>query len=385
MILGRRRKADKAEKERKEAQPAASPEPQAEQEVGEQLLDTLAALLRTWGEFPIEFESMDQATVREHFEAWARHALVAAPQPGSEEESPATAAARRDWPGLQRFVRDHRKSEYDHVQRSLTDLREVIGAFAQTLGRAIQEDRKTDGRMNGQLGKLRSAVDSSDTEALKREALRSITLIESMIEVRSTRQRTQVQQLAGRLDELNLELVDVREKLAKDPLTGIHNRAAFDGHMERLVDVQTVMGTSATLIMIDVDHFKWVNDRYGHPMGDTVLKEVAELLQQTFRRKGDFVARFGGDEFVAIVQGAGIDGVTTVCEKLLFSIRDMTVASEGEPIRVSVSIGAADFAVGDEMTSWLERADRALYVAKEQGRDRFALLDSDGNQVSKSA
>jgi PleD family two-component response regulator len=63
----------------------------------------------------------------------------------------------------------------------------------------------------------------------------------------------------------------------------------------------------------------------------------------------------------------------------------MAVENEGEPIRVSVSVGAADFAVGDEMGSWLERADRALYLAKEQGRDRFALLDNDGNPVSKSA
>jgi diguanylate cyclase len=385
VILGRRRKTRKA---REESQPDAPSEPQLDKPCGESvehLLDMVAALLHTWGEFAIEIESMDEAAVREHFEGWARHALVMAPPPGSADSAPATGPQQRDWPGLQDFAHDHRKSEQAHVQRSLADLREVIWAFLETVGRAIQEDRKTDGRMTGQMGRLREAVSSGDTQAVKKEALRSITLIESLIEVRGERQRSQAEQMASRLDRMNLELVDVREKLATDPLTEIPNRAALDEHLRRLIGVQTIVAIRATLFMIDVDHFKWVNDRYGHPAGDAVLKEVARQLQKGFRRKGDFVARFGGDEFVAIVRDAESDGVRRICEQVLFSIRDMDIPNDGEPIRVSISIGAVDFAQGDDVHTWLERADRALYMAKEAGRDRFVVPDDEVDQAPERA
>jgi diguanylate cyclase (GGDEF)-like protein len=385
VILGRRRKANKT---REDSPPDASSEPQPEEPSGdsvEHLLDVLAALLHTWGEFAIELDSMDEAAVREHFEGWARHVLVVAPPPGSAVSATAAGPQQRDWPGLQEFARDHRKSEQAHVRHSLADLREVIWTFLETVGRAIQEDRKTDKRMTSQMGKLREAVGSGDTQAVKKEALRSITLIESLIEVRGERQRSQAEQMASRLDQLNLELVDVREKLATDPLTGIPNRAALDEHLRRLIDVQSIVDVCATLFMIDVDHFKWVNDRYGHPAGDAVLKEVARALQKGFRRKGDFVARFGGDEFVAIVRDAPSDGVRRICEQVLFSIRDMETPIDGELIRVSVSIGAVSFRQGDDVHGWLERADRALYTAKETGRDRFVLPDDETDQAPEPA
>jgi diguanylate cyclase len=235
------------------------------------------------------------------------------------------------------------------------------------------------------MGRLQKAVGSGDTQSVKREALRSITLIESLIEMRSQRQTSRVERMASHLDRLNVELVDVKEKLATDPLTEIPNRAAFDEHLHRLVDVQPVVSVRATLFMIDVDHFKWVNDHYGHPVGDTVLKEVAKQFDKSLRRRGDFVARFGGDEFAGIVQGVESDGVRQICEQLLFSIRDMDTLHEGETIRVSVSIGAVSFAQGDDTRSWLERADRALYLAKEAGRDRFVFLDDEVDETPEPA
>ena len=385
MILDRLRKARKAAND---PQPDEASEPQVEtprEEPVEDVLDVVATLLRTWGEFAIDLGSMDEATVREQFEGWARHALVIALPPGSTEGAPTDGPQQRDWPALQRFVRDHRKSEQSFVQCSLGDLRDVIWIFLETIGRAVQEDRKMDGRMNGQMGRLKEAVGSGDTQKVKKEALRSITLIESLIEVHSKRQTSRVERMASHLDRLNLELVDVKEKLATDPLTEIPNRAAFDEHLHRLVDVQPVVSVRATLFMIDVDHFKWVNDHYGHPAGDLVLKEVAKQLHSGLRRRGDFVARFGGDEFAAIVQGAESDGVRQICEQALFSVRDMETLHEGEPIRVSVSIGAASFAQGDDARTWLERADRALYLAKEAGRDRFVFLDDEVDEAPEPA
>jgi len=128
-----------------------------------------------------------------------------------------------------------------------------------------------------------------------------------------------------------------------------------------------------------------VNDHYGHPAGDTVLKEVAKNLESSLRRKGDLVARFGGDEFAAIVRDAESDAVRQICEKMLFSIRDMETANDGDPIRVSVSIGAASFSQGDDTRTWLKRADRALYMAKEAGRDRYMLMNDEADEAPVSS
>lgn len=389
MILDRLRRAKKPPAD---PQPDPPSEPQAEalseqqaeapyEEPVEDVLDVVATLLRTWGEFAIDLGEMDVAAVREQFEEWARHALVMAPAPGSAEGASADGPMRRDWPGLRRFVHDHRKTEQSVVQCSLGDLRDVIWIFLETVGRAVQEDRKTDGRMAGQMDKLKRAVGSGDTQTVKKEALRSITLIESLIETRSQRQISRVKRMASHLDRLNLELVDVKEKLTTDPLTEIPNRAAFEEHLNRLVDVQPVVSVRATLFMIDVDHFKWVNDHYGHSAGDAVLKAVARELHSGLRRRGDFVARFGGDEFVAIVQGADSEGVKKICEQALFSIRDMETPQDGEAIRVSVSIGATSFSQDDDARTWLERSDRALYLAKEAGRDRFVFLDDEKDEA----
>jgi len=241
MVLGWRRKAGKAGN--KSSLDAAS-EPQVEESPGEpveDVLDVVATLLRAWGEFAIDLGSMDEATVREQFEAWARHALLKTPPPGSVDAATNDGPQQRDWPGLESFAREHRKSEQSHVKNSLGDLRDVIWTFLESIGRAVQEDRKTDGRMTSRMGKLREAVGSGDTQAVKKEALRSITMIESLIEVRTQRQAAQVEQMASRLALLNLELFDVREKLATDPLTDIPNRAAFDERLRRLVDLQAVV------------------------------------------------------------------------------------------------------------------------------------------------
>ncbi len=349
-------------------------------------LDALAAALRDWGEMAIALAERDPDEIREDFDGWARHAVLAAPRPGLDDPG-APPAAHKDWNGLGRFVREHRRAEHDFVTRSLADLRQVIWHFVQSLGRAISEDRKADGEVATKMLDLRRAVESNDTEALKREALASITLIQSRIEGRKRREQGQIEELSGKLEDMATELVEVKEQLSVDALTQVCNRAGFDDHVSRVVSLGFVLGQPAILFMIDVDHFKWVNDRYGHGAGDEVLRKVAARLEHTFRRKGDFLARFGGDEFAAVILEDSLEIADRIGERLLFAIRDLDVPweDEEEPIRVSVSVGAARLEPGENATSWFERADRALYQAKELGRDRLAIATPDGSSREESA
>ncbi len=337
-------------------------------------LDALAAALRIWGELALALADKDKAEIQAEFDGWARHAVLASPRPGIDDPE-AKGERPKDWNGLGRFVRQHRRSEHDHVERSLKDLRQIIWTFIHSLGQALSEDRRTDGEVQTQLGSLRHAVDSNDTEALKREALTSIALIQSRIEHRKQREKGQIDKLSTQLDQLGQELVQVKEQLSVDSLTQVWNRAALDDHVNRVVSLGAVLGQPAILFMIDVDHFKWVNDKYGHPAGDEVLCKTAARLAHTFRRRGDFLARYGGDEFSAVILEDSLEIANTIGERLLYGVRELDIQVEGEeePVRVSVSVGAARLMRGEDAASWFDRADRALYQAKEMGRDRIAI------------
>ena len=364
----------------------AKQQKQAPGSVDERALDTLADVLRALGEWVLVFANQEAERIRLDFEGWARHALVGAPRPGLDD--PESREQRpRDWKGLTRFVREHRRGEVEHVQRMLQDLRQVIWTFVQGIGNAIIEDRRAGREVENRLDRLRLAVDSDDTELLKREALASISLIQHEIERRKRLEQGQIEALSTQLDQLANELMQVKEQLSVDPLTQIWNRAALDEHIKRVVSLGAVLGQPAILFMIDIDDFKWVNDRYGHPAGDEVLRQVAATLAHTLRRKGDIVARYGGDEFTAVILDDSLETAEAIGERMLFGVRELDVELEDqeEPIRVSISVGVARLASGEDAESWFDRADRALYQAKERGRDRVAFAidaPADGREAA---
>ncbi len=337
-------------------------------------LDALVDALRAWGEFGIAMSDRSKEEIREEFEGWARHALLASPRPGIDP--PDTPPSKtKDWASLSRFVREHRRGETDHIERNLTDFRQIIWSFVQGLSTALSEDRAADQSVASKLSELKRAAESEDTELLKREALASISLIQTQIRHRKQREQGQIEELSGQLERLSDELVQVKEQLSVDSLTEVWNRAGFDEHLERVVSLKAVLGQPAVLFMIDVDDFKWINDKYGHPAGDETLRRVAARLDHTFRRKGDFLCRYGGDEFAAILLEDSLETANTIGERLLHGIRNLEIEVEGveEPIRVSISVGVARIMEGEGAAAWLDRADRALYQAKELGRDRVAI------------
>ncbi|MBK9034022.1 MAG: diguanylate cyclase [Myxococcales bacterium] len=159
----------------------------------------------------------------------------------------------------------------------------------------------------------------------------------------------------------------------RDPLTQLYNKRYFDERLDAELRFAHRHGTQLALLMIDVDHFKSVNDERGHLVGDTVLTAVATTLARAIRNE-DVVARFGGEEFVVILRATALDHALPLAERLRRRVEELRVEVEGgEPMAVTISIGAAALADGiataDELVG---AADRALYVAKEAGRNRVA-------------
>ncbi len=171
---------------------------------------------------------------------------------------------------------------------------------------------------------------------------------------------------------------DQRERLEHlatvDPLTGVKNRRSMDEELTHAARVASRTGISYGLVLLDIDHFKKVNDEYGHSVGDEVLKELVALVQQNIRRS-DQMFRFGGEEFVLLMPGVDSVGLRAVIHNLQEIIRRFLMHPGGP---VTVSFGVALLLPDESADEWFGRADAALYRAKESGRDR-ALYAEDGH------
>jgi len=192
---------------------------------------------------------------------------------------------------------------------------------------------------------------------------------------RIVQMRTSLLVLTRKLDAANQEL---KRLSASDGLTGIPNRRFFDEYMSREWRRARRNSTHLSLMMCDVDHFKHYNDHYGHQAGDDCLRQVAHALSATMERGSDIVARYGGEEFAVVMPETQIGGALVVAEKIRHAIHTLNLPHAGAPAaRVSLSIGIAYMKpdTDDLPTQLIEHADRALYRAKHDGRDRVCRYD----------
>jgi diguanylate cyclase (GGDEF)-like protein len=179
---------------------------------------------------------------------------------------------------------------------------------------------------------------------------------------------------AGRTKDLQEELVVQARRLEtlifEDPLTGLANRRFILTQLGGLVSGARRHGRALSIAVIDIDHFKAVNDRYGHPAGDEVLAAVTAALRGCLRAE-DQLGRLGGEEFLALFPDADAGAAAVAARKLCAEVARTSVAYEGEELGVTVSIGWAAWE-GERPEELLRRADDALYAAKDRGRDRVA-------------
>jgi len=177
---------------------------------------------------------------------------------------------------------------------------------------------------------------------------------------------------AEEIDTLRAELDRVRKEAVHDPLTGLANRRAFDERLAESLDETLKELRNICLLMVDVDHFKAINDKHGHQIGDKILQYIASVLKKNFKGK-DLVARYGGDEFAIIVENAPSAGVRSIAETVRSVVDESNLkrTDTGEPLgNVTVSIGYECSRSGDTPDEVLDRADKALYQAKLKGRNQ---------------
>ncbi len=173
----------------------------------------------------------------------------------------------------------------------------------------------------------------------------------------------------------------VENEAISDGLTRVHNHRYFQERLKTECSRAKRSGTPLSLLMIDIDYFKKVNDTYGHRVGDSILQQMAGILKSSLRSEDD-IARYGGEEFVVILAGSDAKGAHRMAERFRHTIDRTTFETEDNRLKISITIGIATFP-GDALNPWelIERADRALYAGKESGRNRVVLFHTIADQV----
>ena len=169
-----------------------------------------------------------------------------------------------------------------------------------------------------------------------------------------------------RLSEANAELKRISNT---DPLTGLHNLRSFHDWLAHQVAFAQRNQTSFSVVILDIDYFKKVNDEHGHAAGDSVLKALSAVFLAN-RRQEDFVARIGGEEFAVLLPGVHAADAKTAASRILSDVRALRQTWDGKPLAITVSAGVAELAGGENGPDLMARADVALYRAKQNGRDR---------------
>jgi diguanylate cyclase len=258
------------------------------------------------------------------------------------------------------YVNPHSSSSGDFPEQ----LRGVIASAQEFLATAISDNRAQMENLGEVKSECRTAIDPrSIIEKLVKELSNATT--------RSTALEANFLQTTKDLDQIKDSLKQAEEHSNTDALTGLANRRSLEAFLRAAQITAMEAGTPLSILMIDIDHFKKFNDTYGHQVGDQVLRLVGKVLGENVR-ECDLAARYGGEELMAILPGAPLDACFEAAERIRRRISEarLTRRTTGEEISsVTVSIGVAQFRMGETAEGMIERGDKALYQAKRAGRN----------------
>ena len=285
-------------------------------------------------------------------------------------------------------ITDSGQHEFEAYLKQLNERLEAFQGHLQVAsdGHADSRDaaRELDTQIREQVDGLQSSVqDAADLDSLKHVLESHLEGLLGTMDQHQQQRDQREQEVAARLKGLaervaNMEqeaqgyrehLEVQRQKALIDPLTGLPNRAAWSERLDHEVNAWHQQGNSLSLAMLDLDHFKRINDGYGHLAGDKVLKIIANVLRKRLR-SSDFIARFGGEEFVLLMPNSSLTDALAAGEVLRAAIEACPFHFKGEPVTITVSMGVAQFLPGERSDLALKRADAALYRAKAAGRNQ---------------
>ncbi|MCR9175354.1 MAG: diguanylate cyclase [Alphaproteobacteria bacterium] len=249
---------------------------------------------------------------------------------------------------------------------------QALGSILETMGTVVNQQDASAAARTGALRRIQSTLGQNpNAEQLRRAILQLNEQFSKALEENAAL-KDSLASANSQITELNDPVEVATRSSLTDPLTGLGNRAAFDRRIREARQLMERSSIPTTLVLLDIDHFKSVNDTYGHAIGDEVLKVLAQTLE-THARDSDYVARYGGEEFAAVLLGTQLIEGRRMAERLREAIAVMDLGEKARAAglkSVTASFGVAEIAGTGTGQSWIELTDKALYRAKANGRNR---------------
>jgi len=277
---------------------------------------------------------------------------------------------------IRQFFSSYRIDEYSYIQNTFDDFKRIVWDFADQLSEDIEFENSKDKTLASQLQDLKEAVEANSIESLR---LRSREFINSYMQYQSQKNEMRQKRMVSvkkNLETIKKQLVVANTNLARDHLTSAHNRKSCDEYINKLIQLSPISQSPTSLILMDIDFFKKINDSYGHDIGDYVLKECVRILQEVFNREGEMVARIGGEEFVVILPTHSLELAVQRADIVQKRIREESFIQDKFEIRFTVSMGIAQLIESESAADWLKRADTALYQSKNSGRNKYTIASN---------
>lgn len=335
-------------------------------------INTLTSLIRVLGEesFPLDKDS-DPTLFPSICCDFARHVENGAAVPALDIELKKTG--KREWETVQRFMVDRRRQEKKFVTERLGDYREIVNDLVSGFREIGHKDENAAANVRKCLISMQDAIGDDELPKIKTAMAETIAKVHEIFAEQKNHYETELERLNDRMSNLREDLAAARVEMKQDSLTQTFNRGAFDTAITQSMNTHYFSGEPVSLLMIDLDEFKQVNDSYGHTAGDAVLRAVGECLVRSFIRKNDLIARYGGDEFAVILPDTKVEDGIKLAERFLNQVRGIGIESNGEIISVSCSLGCTEALHEDTVETFVNRADKALFRAKAKGRDQSAF------------
>ena len=281
---------------------------------------------------------------------------------------------------FRQFFSSYRIDEYTYVLKSFDEFRNIIWDFVDQLSEDLNFERTADDDIKGHFELLKEAVEANSIDLLKTQ---SRVFIDSYVEHQTKKDRFRSERMKNikrNLDSVKKQLNEANASMRMDHLTQAYNRKSFDEQVRQQKSLHHLSKQPVTLLALDIDHFKKINDTYGHQTGDFILIECVRLLKEIFSRDSDFVARVGGEEFAVLLPECRYDHALKKAEQAMDRVRGEVFVVDDAKIQFTLSMGIAELSEGEEVESWVKRADDALYHSKTTGRNKYTLAEAPGKR-----
>lgn len=342
---------------------SAAPKPQLSEDRA-----TLLYIIDTYNKHLFEVQNHSVRKVRDKLDSFAKELV----KPDSGEQT------ERALFNLRQFFSSYRIDEYSYVQNTFDDFKRIIWEFADHLSEEAQLEDRSAADMSSSLEELREAVDSNSIEDLRTKSRKFIEFYLQNQTQNNERRSKRMDGIKKNLTSVKKQLMEANQNMRRDHMTGAHNRKSYDEQTKRYLQLHELDKEPISLVLLDIDFFKKINDAYGHDIGDFVLKECVRILEESFSRKEDFIARLGGEEFAVILPGCNEQQAIKMVEQCMAVIRKEVFVQDKLEIRFTASFGIANLITGESADSWYKRADSALYEAKQSGRNKYILAGPGG-------